>query len=118
MPRGERGGEIEIRGEGFHDRKTLVAQRGEGAGGAAELDAKDARAELVEALEMVEQRHQPDRAFQAEGGGQRVLEVGAAGHDGVAVAVGLGGEGVGGGAEFGLDEVEACRGLAGRWRCP
>ena len=71
------------------------------------MDSLGAGAELVEALDVVGKRHQPGGDLEAEGGRQRVLQVGAAGHDGVAVGVGSGCQGGGDGDEFGADEVQA-----------
>lgn len=83
------------------------AERGERAGGAAELGEQRGLLEGRQAREVAVDGGEPDGGFVAEGDGQGVLEVGAAGHGGVAVADGEAGEG---GLELGeqaLDDGEA-----------
>ena len=65
--------QAEFGGESLHHGEALVAERGQRAGGAAELDPERARAELVEALDVVGDRHQPGRDLEAERGVERVL---------------------------------------------
>ena len=67
-------------------RKSLVAERGEGAGSAAELAYQHARPQLRQALALARQRRAPHRRLVAEGHGQGVLQVGASGHGRIAVA--------------------------------
>ena len=45
---------LQLGGQAVQDGDALIAERGEGAGGAAELDALDAGAELVEAGDVVD----------------------------------------------------------------
>ncbi len=66
--------------------ESLVAERGEGAGGAAELAHQHARPQLRQALALACQRRAPHRRLVAEGHGQGVLQVGASGHGRIAVA--------------------------------
>ena len=62
------------------------AERGEGAGGAAELHLQDPRAQLGEPRGVPVARRQPHRRLKAEGDRQGVLQMGAAGHRRVAPA--------------------------------
>ena len=101
-----RWGEGEFGGELFQDAESRGAQAGEGAGGAAQLGGEDAGAELGEAAAVGEDGGEGDGEFVAEGDGERVLHVGAAGHGGVAVPLGEAGEGGRELDEFALDQVE------------
>ena len=74
--------------------EALRAERGQRAGGTAELEPLDARPQLVEPLHHGQQRRQPDGDLVAEGDGQGVLQVGAPGHRDTEVARGLCDEGV------------------------
>ena len=56
---------------------------------------------------MGQEGHRPDRTFQAKGDGQRLLQVGAAGHHGVAVLLRLSDQGGQDRAQFGFDQVQA-----------
>ena len=106
MPGRRRRGQVQFRRQPLHHRDALVAERRQRARRAGKLHLFDARAELVEALQMADERRRPDRAFQAEAGRQRLLQMGAAGHHRVAVAVRLGGEGLKQAVEFQPDQGE------------
>ena len=64
----------------------------------------DPRAQLVEPFAVGDERLRPGRAFEAEAGGQRLLQMGAPGHHGGAVAVGLVEQGGEQGGDLGLDQ--------------
>ena len=64
---------------------TPFAERGERAGRAAELRDQHARLQLAQALGMAVHHGKPDRALVAEGDRQRLLQMRAAGHGGVAM---------------------------------
>ena len=74
--------QLGARGEAFLAR----AERGEGAGGAAELHLQHPRAQLGEPRGMAIAGRQPHRRLVAKGDRQGVLQVGAAGHRRVAPA--------------------------------
>ena len=61
-------------------RWALLAERGIGAGAAAQHGDEQARGRLAQALDMTQQLVDPDRDLVAEGGGHRVLAMRAAGH--------------------------------------
>ena len=61
-------------------RRALLAERGVGAGAAAQHGDEQARRRLTQALDVAQQLVDPDRDLVAEGGGHGVLAVGAAGH--------------------------------------
>jgi hypothetical protein len=107
MPGCRRGAEAQGGGQPLHHGDALRAERGERAGGTGEADQLDARAKLVEPRDMGVQRLHPDRAFQAEGNGQRVLKMRPSRHDGVAVTLGLQGQGRDDGREFRADQRQA-----------
>ncbi len=90
MPGDRRVAETEFAGEfgaALDDIRTLT-ERGEGAGGAAELRQQHARAKLRQPLGMAVEPGQPDRRLVAKGDRQGVLQMGAPGHRRVAVAAG------------------------------
>jgi hypothetical protein len=68
--------------------EALVAEGGESAGGAGELADEDPRAELRQAFRVAVHHRQPDCRLVTEGDGQRLLQMGAAGHRCRAVAPG------------------------------
>ena len=70
------------------DRRAVGAEGRQGAGGTAEGQHGQPRFDLLQAIEVADQRCAPAGNLEAEGGRRRVLAPGAAGHDGVAVGVG------------------------------
>ena len=85
MPGDRRIAELEFTGIFAPHVEASVAERGERAGGAAELRDQHARLQFAQALGMAVHHGEPDRALVAEGDRQRLLQVGAAGHGGVAI---------------------------------
>ena len=72
---------------GLH-RRALLAERGEGAGAAAQHGDEQARRRLLQPLDVAQQLVDPHRDLVAEGRRHRVLAVGAAGHRHVGAALG------------------------------
>ena len=98
--------QVELRGERFQHPDPIRAERGERADRAAELDHQDLLAQTVEAGLLALDRGEPDRAFEAESDRQRLLEVGAPGHRGIAMAARQGGERRSDAGEVGADQIE------------
>lgn len=103
MPRHERLGQAEAAGEGGEDRRPLLSERGEGAGRAPQGCRQPAQ-RLVELAASSERPDQPSGGFRPEGGGQRRLQEGAGGDEGVAVAFGERGAAVGESGEVRVDQ--------------
>ncbi len=82
------------------------AERGQRAGGAAELANQDARPHFSEALAVALERGEPGCAFVAERDRHRLLKIAPPRHGRVAVALGEAGEGIGDPDDVGFDEVE------------
>ena len=82
------------------------AERGQRAGGAAELADQDARPQLLEALAVALEGGEPGRALVAEGDRHRLLQIAAPCHRRIAVALGEAGERIGNRDDVGFDEVE------------
>ena len=72
---------------GLH-RRPLLAKRGEGAGAAAQHGDEQPRREVAQPVAMAQELIDPDGDLVAEGGGHRVLAVGAAGQRHVGAALG------------------------------
>ena len=72
--------EAELPADARLHRRPLLAERGKGAGPAAQHGDEQARRRLAQALDMAQQLVDPDRDLVAEGGRHRVLAVRAAGH--------------------------------------
>ena len=68
------------------DRFIAPPERGQRAGGAAELDDEHARAQFAQTVGVAIEGREPDRGLVAEGNRQGVLQMGAAGERQVAVA--------------------------------
>ena len=92
-------------GAAAHGLRAL-AERGERAGGAAELGEQHARAKFRKARGMAVEGGEPDCRLVAEGDRQGVLQMGAAGHRGVAIAAGEVGEVAARRREISLDQLE------------
>ena len=67
--------------------EPLVAERGQRAGGAGELADQHARLQLREPFGVAVEHREPDRGLVAERHRQRLLQMGAAGHRRVAIAL-------------------------------
>ena len=80
VPRQRRLGELELGGEAPQHGQAVVAERGQRAGRAAELDG-EARPGADEPLARLDERDEPARGLEAEGRRQRLLEQRAAGHE-------------------------------------
>ena len=87
MPGGDGHAEAEFLAQRLLDLKTLVAERSQRAGGAGELADQDARLQLREPLGMTVEHRKPDRGLVAERHRQRLLQMGAARHRRVAIAL-------------------------------
>ena len=70
------------------DLESFVAQRSKRAGRAGELADQNTRLQLLEALGVAVEHRQPDCRLVAKRHRQRLLQMGAAGHRGVAIAAG------------------------------
>src|SRR5690606_19296366 len=92
VPRHGRHGEIELLRQRRLHRRAVLAERREIAGGAAEAHHLETYAQRVEAVLMAQQRRQPARRLQPEGGWCRLLAAGACQHDRAALVVGQGRE--------------------------
>ncbi len=86
--------------------EAAAAERGQRAGGAAELADQHTRAQLVEPLAVPVKGGEPGRRLVAEGDRHRLLQVAAAGHRRVAVALGERRQRIRDGHDIRLDEVE------------
>ena len=86
--------------------EALVAERGERAGGAAELRDQHARLQLAQPRGVAIQHGKPDGAFVAEGDRQRLLQMGTAGHRRVAMLRGEPGQRRRDGRHVALDQRE------------
>ena len=78
-------GQVELPGERFLNREPIGAERGQGAGGAPELEHLDARADLGEPRLVAQQGREQPRHLETEGLRRRLLQVGARRHRGRAV---------------------------------
>src|ERR1700747_1921176 len=86
MPGRGRTAETQLLAKRLLHLKTLVTERGQRAGGAAELADKHARLQLRQTLGMAVEHREPDRGLVAKGDRQRLLQMGAARHRRVAMA--------------------------------
>ncbi|MNY04983.1 hypothetical protein D3C86_1376860 [compost metagenome] len=93
--------------------EALVAQRRQRAGGPGELHHGHARAQFGQTLLVAVEHRQPDRHLVAKGDRQGLLQVGAAGHRGVAVPGGQVGQNAAQGADIGVDAVQRVAHLEG-----
>ena len=85
MPGRERRAQTQFGGQALHDGDALVAERGQRAGRAAELDHLDARADLVSRCRWAMNGIAQMAHLRPKVVGQRLLQMGAAGHDRAAV---------------------------------
>ena len=86
--------------------EATAAERGQCAGGAAELADQNAGAQFVQALAVPRESGEQRRHFVAEGDRHRLLQVAAAGHRRVAVFARERGERAGNAVEMPLDQDE------------
>ena len=117
VPGDRRCAQPELVGERCHHPDALGAERGERADRPAELHHRDLFAQARKAGAMTLQRREPERALEAEGDRQRVLEVGAAGHRGVAVAAGEARQRRLYPVQFLADQIEGVAQLENQRRC-
>ena len=86
VPGGDGHAEPEFLAQRFLDLESLVAERGQRAGGAGELADQHARLQLREAFGVAVEHRQIDRGLVAERHRQRLLQMGAPRHRRVAIA--------------------------------
>ncbi|MCY1519544.1 hypothetical protein D9M68_542980 [compost metagenome] len=85
----------ELAGQGLGHRPGLFAQGGQAAGGAAELQAEQARLQLGQSLAMAGDGAQHPGQLHAQGHGGGLLQPGAPGQGRIGEALGLHGQGLG-----------------------
>ena len=107
MPGGDGNAEAEFLAQRLLNLKTLVAERSQRAGGARELADEHARLQLGEPLGMTVEHRKPDRGLVAERHRQRLLQMGAARHRRVAIALREIGKDAAQRGNIGFDDLKA-----------
>ena len=107
MPGGDGHAEAEFLAQRLLDLEPLVAERSQRAGGACELADQDARFQLREAFGVAVEHRELDRGLVAERHRQRLLQMGAAGHRRIAIALREIGEDAAQRGDIGFDDLKA-----------
>ena len=103
VPRHRGFGELQLPRELAEHGDAGFAEGGERPCGPAELGREPTISHVQEPSPRLQNRYEPPCRLQAEGGGERLLEQGAPGHDGLAVLFGEAGAGAGDAFQFGED---------------